>query len=254
MAAYVILDTETTGASEEDRIIQLGFLVLEAKKPVEVVQSYCLAEVPVKIEAMEVHNITPEMLEGAPACVESDAYQRLQALNSKENYLIIHNAPFDMKMLEKEGFVSQMQLIDTLRCAKHLFEDSPYHRLQYFRYAMKLYQEEEQEAQKLNIEVKAHDAIGDVLVLKLFLSKLKEACEEQFVYTPPVQKLVELTQEPVFVTRAIRFGKHKGKTVTEIAAEDSRYLKWMLESMENLDEDLRYTIERVLHGENSTLS
>lgn len=248
MAAYVILDTETTGAGEEDRIIQLGFIVLEPKKPVEVVQSYCSSDIAIKIEAMEVHHITPEMLQDMSPCVDSDAYKRLLALNQPENYLIIHNAPFDMKMLEKEGFHNQMQLIDTLRCAKHLFTESPYHRLQYFRYAMELYKQEAQEAKKLNVEVKAHDAIGDVLVLKLFLTKLKEASEEQFVHTPPVQKLVELTKEPVFMTKPLRFGKHKGKSVSEIAALDSGYLKWMLESMENLDEDLRYTITTVLHG------
>ncbi len=34
------------------------------------------------------------------------------------------------------------------------------------------FQTEESEAKKYNITIKAHDAIGDVLVMKLFLSKL----------------------------------------------------------------------------------
>ncbi len=32
MAKYIILDTETTGAGENDRIIQLGYMVLGDKE------------------------------------------------------------------------------------------------------------------------------------------------------------------------------------------------------------------------------
>lgn len=34
MTKYILLDTETTGTSDEDRIIQLGFIVLEGKNAV----------------------------------------------------------------------------------------------------------------------------------------------------------------------------------------------------------------------------
>ena len=162
MAKYIILDTETTGAGENDRVIQLGYMVLGAKE-VEVHNELCSSEVPIAIGAMEVHNITPDMIEGKPACTELSAYKRLLELNTPDNYMIIHNAPFDIGMLEKEGFALDMKLIDTLRVAKHVFPDSEYHRLQYFRYALELYKEEEAEAAKLGIELKAHDALGDVL-------------------------------------------------------------------------------------------
>lgn len=246
MAKYIILDTETTGASTEDRIIQLGFMVLgKPSEHVAVYNDYCSSEVPIKIEAMEVHNIVPEMLEGKPPCAQTAAFQALNTLNSSENYLLIHNAPFDLGMLEKEGFVPKMQVIDTLRCAKHLFGQSPRHRLQYFRYDMKLYTQEAQEAQKLGIEVKAHDAIGDVLVLKLFMTKLVEACKAQFPNDKPMQKLVELTKTPVFIS-TFRFGKHKGKNVRDVAQQDRGYLEWMLGNMTDLDEDMRYTLQQVL--------
>jgi DNA polymerase III epsilon subunit-like protein len=60
------LDTETTGAGEEDRIIQLGFMVLEGKK-VDVYNDLCSAPLPIGYGAMEVHGITPEMIEGKPS-------------------------------------------------------------------------------------------------------------------------------------------------------------------------------------------
>jgi DNA polymerase-3 subunit epsilon/exodeoxyribonuclease X len=245
MAKYILLDTETTGAGEEDRIIQLGFMVLDGKS-VEVYNDLCLAPIPIGYGAMEVHGITPEMIEGKPLCSETRAFQTLSDLNSAENVLIIHNAPFDLGMLSKENFTSQMRLIDTLRCARHLFDDEESHRLQYFRYRFGLYKIEQAEADTLGIEVKAHDAIGDVLVLKLFLTELRKRLQERFVGVNPIDKLVELTQTPVFYTRPLKFGKYKGKTLTEIAEADRGYLTWMLGNMDSLDEDMRYSIERVL--------
>lgn len=240
----MILDTETTGIGENDRIIQLGYMVLGAKE-IEVHNEYCSSDVPINFMAMEVHGITPDMIEGKPSCVDSEAYKRLCELNSSDNYLIIHNADFDVGMLEKEGFKNKMQVIDTLRVAKHVFAEEESHRLQYFRYKMGLYKEEQKEADALGIVVKAHDAIGDVLVLKLFLSKLKVAVASAFIDENPVDKMVELTQTPIF-EHYFRFGKYRGKTLKEVAASDATYLRWMLKNMDNLDDDMRYSINLVL--------
>jgi len=244
MAKYIILDTETTGTEEQDRVIQLGYMVLGGKE-IEVHNEFCSADVAIKFAAMEVHGITPEMIENKPKCTETQAYKRLLELNTPDNYMIIHNAPFDLKMLEKEGFSVTMKVIDTLRVAKHIFEEEEAHRLQYFRYKMELYKEEQKEAETLGIEVKAHDAIGDVLVLKLFLTKLRKAVEAKFPGENPVEKMVDLTNTPILV-KTFRFGKHKGKTLEEVAREDAGYLRWMLSSMENLDDDMRYSINYYL--------
>ena len=241
---YIILDTETTGAGETDRIIQLGYLVLGSKE-IEVQNEMCSSEVPISFGAMEVHGITPDMIEGKPTCQEMGAYKRLLELNTPENYIIIHNAPFDLGMLEKEGFDTQMKVIDTLRVAKHVLPDEEAHRLQYFRYQMELYKEEEKEAAALGIVVKAHDAIGDVLILKLLLSKLRSIVEAEFPHANPVEKMVDLTATLILI-KTFRFGKHKGKALEEVAREDAGYLRWMLSSMDNLDDDMRYSINTVL--------
>ncbi|MCK4875317.1 MAG: 3'-5' exonuclease [Sulfurimonas sp.] len=241
---YVILDTETTGTGEQDRVIQLGYIVLGAKE-VEVQNEFFSSDIPISFGAMEVHGITPDMIEGKPTCQESSSYKRLLELNTNENYMIIHNAPFDIGMLEKEGFSTQMKVIDTLRVAKHVLPDEDAHRLQYFRYKMDIYKEEQKEADALGIVVKAHDAIGDVLILKLLLSKLKEEVANKFPDENPVEKMVDLTNTPILVT-SFRFGKYKGKTLQEVAASDAGYLRWMLTGMENLDEDMRYSINNAL--------
>ena len=241
---YIILDTETTGVEDNDRVIQLGFIVLGGAE-VEVHNEFFSSDVPISFGAMEVHGITPDMIETKGNCKDSASYKRLQELNTDENYLIIHNAPFDIAMLNKEGFNTQMNVIDTLRVAKHIYADEDAHRLQYFRYKMQLYKDENKEADSLGIVVKAHDAIGDVLVLKLFLSRLKNDVMKMFPNTNVVEKMLDLTATPITI-KTFKFGKHKGKDLIDVAREDAGYLRWMLSSMENLDEDMRYSINCVL--------
>lgn len=245
MPKYIILDTETTGTGDLDRVIQLGYIVLDGKN-VTAYNEFCSSDQKIQFGAMEVHGITPEMIENKPACGDTVAYQTLNELNFSDNYMIIHNAPFDLGMLAKEGFTCNMKLIDTLRVAKHVLEDEEAHRLQYFRYKMGLYKKEQAEADALGIVVKAHDAIGDVLVLKLLLTELRKIVQEQFANVNPVEMMVELTQKPILM-KSFRFGKHRGKPVADVALEDAGYLRWMLSNMENLDDDMRYTINHYLN-------
>ncbi len=244
MAAYVLFDTETTGNQEQDRIIQVGALIVHSKENIEIFDELCSTSVPISIEAMEVHNITPDVIENQPPYADTAFAKKVEALNQKENYLIAHNIGFDLGMLEKEGFTNHYTLIDTVRCAKHLLPDSPYHRLQYLRYSLDLYKTEGAEADKLGITIKAHDAIGDVLVMKLLLSKLVQLTQEQFPGLNPMQKMAELTQTPVMM-KIFKFGKYKGRDIEEIGHEDMGYLKWMRKNLE-LDEDMAFTLDHYL--------
>ena len=119
-AKYIILDTETTGASDDDRVIQLGFVVLTPGEPIEVHNEFCSSDVEIKFGAMAVHHITPDMLEGKPKCRDTAAYKRLQELNTPDNYMIIHNTPFDIGMLNKEGFELDEVYRYTSLCAPSL--------------------------------------------------------------------------------------------------------------------------------------
>jgi DNA polymerase III epsilon subunit-like protein len=243
MTHYILFDTETTGNQEEDRIIQVGALILYGRE-LEVYDELCSTPQKMSIEAMEVHHITPNMIADKPLYRETAFAKRLEELNHAGNYLIAHNISFDLGMVQKEGFSNQYQLIDTVRCAKHLYPELPYHRLQYLRYALELYREEKTEADKINITIKAHEAIGDVLILKLLLSKLRERCETAFPEAKVMEKLVELTHTPVMM-KTFKFGKYKGRKVEEIAHEDAGYLRWMRKNLD-LDEDLTYTLDYYL--------
>ena len=245
MSKYILFDTETTGAAVEDRIIQIGGMIINSKTDIEVYDELCSAPLEIKIEAMEVHNITPDLLVGKAPFIQTNFYRKLQELNNPSNYLIAHNINFDLGMLQKEGFENQFTLIDTLRCAKHLYSELPYHRLQYIRYALELYKTEQQEADALNITIKAHDAIGDVLVMKLFLRQLVIRCNEIYPDFNTMEKLAELTNTPVFI-KTFRFGKYKGQDVLDVAKSDIGYLQWMRSNMTDLDEDMKYTLDKAI--------
>ncbi len=147
-------------------------------------------------------------------------------------------------MLQKEGFENQYTLIDTLRCARHLLDNSPYHRLQYLRYSLELYKNEKEEAQKHNIEIKAHDAIGDVLVMKLLLSKLVALTKEKFPQENTMQKLANLTKEPIFI-KTFKFGKYKDRNIEEVFNEDMGYINWFMKNTQ-LDDDMKYTLDKIM--------
>ncbi len=244
MAVYVLFDTETTGNQESDRIIQVGAMIVHDRHNIEVFDELCSTSVPISIEAMEVHNITPDRIADKAPFSETKFAKAVENYNSEENYLIAHNIGFDLGMLEKEGFVNRYTLIDTVRVAKHLLPDSPAHRLQYLRYALELYKTEAAEAEKIGITIKAHDAIGDVLVMKLLLSKLVQLTQERFVGENPMQKMAELTRTPVLM-KTFKFGKYKDRDIEEISREDMGYLQWMYKNLD-LDEDMQYTLKQYL--------
>jgi DNA polymerase III epsilon subunit-like protein len=241
MAKYILFDTETTGNTDDDRIIQVGGMVISSKDNIEVYDELCSSEVKIKIEAMEVHNITPDIIEHSPPFKNTEFYKKINELNSQENYLIAHNIKFDLGMLQKEGFENRFTLIDTVRCAMHLYPNIQYHRLQYLRYALELYKDEAKEADGLGIKIKAHDAIGDVLVMKLLLSKLFYEVKKQYPHCDIMSKLAELTTKPVLM-QIFKFGKYRGDNIEQVASDDIRYLKWMRKNLD-LDEDMKYTLD-----------
>ncbi|MDD3775590.1 MAG: exonuclease domain-containing protein [Sulfurovaceae bacterium] len=244
MAKYILFDTETTGNSIDDRIIQIGGMIIHDKDNIEVFDELCSTTIPISIEAMAVHHITPEQLNGKPPFIQSSFLAELERYNDPSNFLIAHNINFDLDMLKKEGFENNYTLIDTLRCAKHLLSDQNSHALQYLRYSLGLYKNEIDEATKLGVTIKAHDAIGDVLVMKLLLSKLVERTKEQFGAADIMSTLAKLTITPVLIS-IFKFGKYKDRYIEDIAKEDFGYLEWMRKNLE-LDEDMRYTLDYYL--------
>ena len=47
MAKYMLFDTETTGAGENDRIIQVGAMVVHGRDDIEVFDELCSSDIPI---------------------------------------------------------------------------------------------------------------------------------------------------------------------------------------------------------------
>ena len=234
----VILDTETTGNKEEDRICQLSYLVVNENCEIEEIYNELVKpDVDIKFEAMAVHHITPEMVENAPKIKHTKAFKRLKELNSSENLLVIHNAPFDIEMLRKDGFNSFFKLIDTNRVLRHLLPEGKFS-LQYNRYALGLYKQEEEICKKYNIKINAHDALGDVIVLYLLFRHIRKNLNKS------IDELIELTKKPVLYEKFYQ-GKYKFEKIKDILIKDPGYIEYIL-SQADLDPDVRYSIEHYL--------
>lgn len=229
----LFLDVETTGLNEEDRLCEVAY------KPFERAGFRGLFKppVPIKVGAMAVSHITNKMVKDREPFIGSELYRDLEKFAKDDWVLVAHNAPFDLKMLAKEGIVFD-KYIDTKKMshALDIDMDMESHRLQYLRY---FYGIELQNAV-------AHSAEGDVDVLVAVYHKLHELLEK-----PSVEELVALSAKPVLYTK-FKFGKYNGNYIAHVASINPGYLEWMLnekrKSGESNEDDWIYTLEHYLNN------
>ena len=105
--------------------------------------------------------------------------------------------------------------------------------LQYLRYYLGLYKSETE-----NDAVMAHDAMGDVFVLKNLFDYLVKNSS----LSP--ENMMLISKEPQFM-RNVPFGKYAGYTLEELVKIDREYLEWLKENASD-KKDLVWNIERVL--------
>ena len=86
MAKYILFDTETTGNGIDDRIIQIGGMIVHDKDNIEIFDELCSTNIPISIEAMAVHHITPEQLTGKPPFIQSDFLTELENTMNKATF------------------------------------------------------------------------------------------------------------------------------------------------------------------------
>ena len=225
---FIFLDTETTGTEKEDRLCQLAYKT-EAGK---IVNQLFKPPLPIAIDSMCVHHITNEMVENKPAFKDSHEYQKLVGLLSGDkNILVAHNAKFDVDMLEKEG-IHPKRIICTLKLARQMDPEGkiPRYSLQYLRYFL-----------GIQVDVTAHDALGDVLVLEKLFERLFVKMSKSIGPAAVENRMMDISSKPVLLSR-MYFGKHKGERFRDIPVD---YLKWLF-GKDDLDEDMRYTVDHYL--------
>ncbi len=234
----LFFDTETTGNTPEDRIIQLA--IKERSVPTPILNELFNPGVSIPFESSAVHHISNRMVEGKPRFKESPRYQEIKNLfESPETIVVAHNSAFDVAMLTSED-INPTNIICTYKNIRALDIENNFsnYKLQFLRYAL-----------DMELDVGAHDALADVIVLeKLFeymLNKMKEAGKSE---QEALEDMINRTKEPAFI-RELNFGKHKGMRVEEVAKIDPGYLSWLLaEKLKNPigEEDWIFTLKKCL--------
>jgi len=245
MNKYVFLDTETH-AKDSPIVIQLGAIIVSEGPASSIDEMFNIGDTDIEFEAMSVHQITPEMLEGKSKFTESGSFKELEELNSPENYLIAHNAPFDIGSLKNSGFDNKMTVIDTYRCAQHLFPDYEKYKLQYLRYALGLYKVEDEVIKSLGINIDnavTHSALPDALYVKIFFDYMLEWVDD-------IRDLVRLTNTVVMlkympIGKYCKYKMDNPPTIEELAKKDASYLSYM-RGLKNISEELSYTIDHYM--------
>lgn len=234
----IFFDTETTGNTEKDRIIQLA--IKERGNPTPILNELFKPPFPIPFESSAVHHISNKMVEHKPGFQESPKFSEIKALFEDENTLCVaHNSAFDVGMLKVEGIVPK-HTICTYKTMRTIDTNGDFanHKLQYLRYAL-----------DIELDVGAHDALADVLVLEhVFEYLLKKFTDQGATETEALQKMEKISNEPTLI-KDFSFGKYKGKTIAQVAATDPGYLEWLLgQKKQNPagEDDWIYTLEKYL--------
>lgn len=206
-----IVDTETTGMTPEDEIIELAMVYLNPHHQSDFT-SYESAIVrsnrPISPEARGAHHISPEEVAGGV-----DLHEMLmQAWKMPIDAIAAHNAPFDKGYLlphlsHDEVGAGDVPWVCTWTCARHIWAEAPSFGLQALRYW-------------LDLDVQTppglypHRALYDAFVC--------HALTERMLKHASLEELIVLTDTPVLLEK-INFGKHKGSLWKDLPYD---YLQW----------------------------
>jgi len=216
---FRVIDTETCGM--DGGIVEIAPVDLIDGAIVKPMSDLVSPDRPISHEAMAIHHITEEMVDGKP---------RIAAVIGKYHgspYYVAHNAAFDRGVLpEMHG-----QWICTLKLAQALYPNIRYSN-QYLRYAL-----------KLDVTVPEglypHRALYDCYVTAALLKRIIADSGWS------VEKMLEISNSPTLL-RTLKFGKYRGQKIEDIAQQDPDYLRWMLKSIKDLSGDMRFSIEHFL--------
>lgn len=231
----IFTDVQTSGLEADDVLCSVALLAEE-------MTLYELVNEGKKIPplASSIHHITNEMIQDKKPFKDSKVYKFLQQNNKQENTLIAHNVKFDLEKLSASGMEWEGDVIDTLKVTKHRIKECELFSLEFLRYELRLYTQENQIKQKYGIKdaLCAYNALNNVFVTKLLFEYLSEYAT--------VEEMKELSFKNVLLEK-FTFGKYMGKYIEEIVLNDRNYIIWML-GLEELDEDLKYSLEYYLRG------
>lgn len=238
-----LLDIEATGLSViRDRILQIGMIKYfkDGRPP----QELCMLinpGVPISLEAMLVHGISPKDVANKPTFQQ--VAQKLYDFIGEADLAGYNSNRFDLPILMEEfarvGMELDLTRRRTIDVQRIFYKMEP----RTLKAALKFYCDKDHD--------EAHDALADVrATIEVFTGQLNRyegvdyRDEEGAVIPAPVQRNVqalhEFTNDMRFLdaTQKLRidptgevvfnFGKYAGQPVAETLANDNQYFNWIL--------------------------
>lgn len=223
-----VLDTETTGLhpAEGATVVEVAWVVLALPMPDDKPEDQCEWMIATHFstmiehdgdippEARAVHHISPEQVApGTPGVMRREAIVQdlLGAEVSGEMCYAAHNSPFDKSMLPE----LTLPWIDTLQCARHIWQDAPSYGNQVLRYWLGLEPNPALMIGSDGLPLAPHRALYDAAVttevLRLMLND----------HTP--EKLIELSSQPILLQKC-HLKKYKDVPWDKVPRD---YLRWI---------------------------
>lgn len=188
-----ILDTETSGVSKQDQVIELAYLKVSNTTKLDVEQEFVERfnpDVPINPRAFEVHGIDKRSLL-RDKCKPSTSL----TIPSDMKYMIAHNASFDTRLLrqtmdfELHSQLDELVVICSIKLIKSL-EKIQGGKFGFIDYKLvtifKHFYPEYQDWQEANI----HTALGDCRILRMVLTK----CLQCFPHIKDLESLFKLAK------------------------------------------------------------
>lgn len=132
---FMVIDTETTGISDDDKIVSIACLLWEGRKPVK--EFYTLVNPGIKMPAAatKVNGITDAMLRGAPteyiAMLNLRNFLGLSFVEG-DYIMVAYNSSFDMKKIkaamDRYKLGGEVRHLDVLKIAKKSLPDLKNHK------------------------------------------------------------------------------------------------------------------------------
>jgi DNA polymerase-3 subunit epsilon len=244
----VLLDLETTGALDTDRIIQIAATMYYADKEPLAWKTYINPEIPVPIEVQRVHGITDAMIAAAPTFADIAAEFVRKVLTNVD--FAGQGVTFDLKMMRSEckrvGVEwdwerTDSRIIDTLRIVQ---VKEPRDLSSLYERFMKRKLEGAHDA---GVDV---EATAEILTAQMreFSDLPREIAALSDLCFPKRRDYVD--QAGKFIWRngeaCVAFGnKWKGVPLRQV---DRGYLRWMLDPKQTFPPDVQMICREALEG------
>ena len=256
METIVIIDTETTGLDTDTcELVEVAALKLRGTfpGPLEVVDAYWSPVHPVgpvPPECSAVHHLTDADLDGAPD--PATAMAGLSALTRDADVICGHNVlKYDLPILERGGVIITAKVLDTLRLAHHAWpeleqvgEATPSYGLEALRFRFGLGMQETEALRHGDVRWSPHSAAFDVSACRSLLDHAVTVLRGSGMKATTYADLATGSLKPYRV-HIMPFGKHRGERLEDVPQD---YIRWALGNMQDLDEDLRSSLRRVLRA------